>query len=355
MRNWSLALLAIICCALPQRVAAQMPVAGGSRTSSTSKPNGVLLGTHWSSGDTNFGEVKAGDRTWWVAEVDGTVRVVEIRNILFPRKNGFWLAGTNESQDGESFQRYVWTAPLGEQPRSVQPDLSNSSCHDQTNARDLLFVGSSYLAIREFESAACGNYGEGTTYYVTTPENPSPMDTAEDFGVKVSDVLGPGGLEQFNNALKRMGEAKSDDLDCGKIAARSEDWAILRDKGHWVARGNGSYGGHVCDGYFGTEFDIPVQLLKNVVGYDELAIGWKNIQKNFSDAKDAFESPNENFLLVIRNGELVVCMLAGAKISVISRHTLHQNEYGVMSQWALGDNVVRWDQQVSRVKNLELK
>lgn len=97
-----------------------------------------------------------------------------------------------------------------------------------------------------------------------------------------------------------------------------------------------------------------MQLPKNVVGYDELAIGWENIQKNFSDAKDAFESPNGNFLLVIRNDELVICVLAGGRIgTVISRHALHENEYAVMFQWALGDNVVRWGQQVSQLKNLK--
>lgn len=254
MRNWLLALfvftLVILYCALPQRVPAQTSVASGSKTSSSSKPNGILLGTHWSSGDTNLGEVKAGDRTWWVAEIDGAVRVVEIKNILFPRKSGFWFAGTKESQDGRSFQRYVWTAPLGEQPRSSQPHLSTSSCDGGTDARDLLFVGSSYVSIKEFESGACATYEEDTTYYVTTPENPSPTDTGEDFGLKISDALGPGGLERFNKALGKMGEAKSDDLDCGKITAKPEDWAILRGKGHWVARGNGSYGGHVCNGFF---------------------------------------------------------------------------------------------------------
>ena len=45
--------------------------------------------------------------------------------------------------------------------------------------------------------------------------------------------------------------------------------------------------GHACNGYFGTEFDINMRLPKNIVGYDELAIGWDKVQKKFSDAKDA--------------------------------------------------------------------
>lgn len=369
MRNWPLTFaiftLAGLHLVLPQRESAQQPLTSTLGTFHTqspakspggSKPNGVLLGTHWSSGDTNFGEVKPGDRTWWVAEVNGDIQVTEISNILFPRKDGFWIAGTKEIQEGESFERFVWTAPFGEPPKSAQPNFSNSACRGETNARDILFVGSSYFAIREFGSASCAAYYEGTVYYVTTPENPNFLDTERDVGLKISDVLGPVGLDQFNKALTTMGEAKSDDMDCGKLSARPENWAILRDKGRWIVRGNGSYGGHVCNGYFGTEFDINMRLPKSVVGYDELAIGWDKVQEKFSDAKDAFESPNGDFLLVLREGELVVCRVANGKVgAVISRQTLHENEYAVMAQWALGDNVARWDGQVSRLKNLEPK
>jgi hypothetical protein len=174
-------------------------------------------------------------------------------------------------------------------------------------------------------------------------------------GLCISDVLGPVALDRFDKAVAAMGSGKSDDPNCGEITARPEDWAILRDKGRWVVRAHASYGDHVCDGYFGTEsgFAIHVRVPKSVIGYDELAIGWDRIQKDFSDATDAFESPNGDFLLVIRRGELIVCRIANGKTSaVISRQTLHDNEYAVMAQWALGDNVARWDRQVSLLKGL---
>jgi hypothetical protein len=355
MRDWTLAIvfstLAIILGILRQATPLGKPLASETKPSATAKPNGILLGTHWFPGEGNFGGVKAEDRTWWVAEVGGSVRIVEIQNILFPRKNGFWFAGTNENKSERSFQRYVWAGPLGEQPRTLHPSLPNSSCQDQTNAQDLLFVGSTYLAMKEFESATCATYDEHTAFHVTTLENPGQVDAAGEFGLMVSDVLGSRGRERFNAALSKSGNAKSNELDCGKISARPSDWAILRDKGHWVARGNGSYDGHGCNGYFETEFNIPLQLPKDVVGYDELPIGWPNIQTTFPDAKDAFESPNGNFLLVLRKDELLVCGLVGGKIgAVISRRTLHENEYAVMSQWALGDSVIRWDQQISQLQ-----
>jgi len=123
---------------------------------SESKFNGLLLGTHWSSGVGNSGEVKPGDRTWWIAEIGGPIQIREIPNILFPRKEGFWTvwtAGTQEIQDDKSFERYVWSAPLGKPSESAKPDLSNPGCSSQANARDILFVGTDYVGIREYESS----------------------------------------------------------------------------------------------------------------------------------------------------------------------------------------------------------
>jgi hypothetical protein len=139
-----------------------------------------------------------------------------------------------------------------------------------------------------------------------------------------------------------MGEGESDDIHCGKLSVRPDRWAILREERHWVVKGNGSYGGHVCDGYFGTEFDVKMRLPKSVVGYDELGIGWESIQNTFSDATDAFESPNGNFLVVFQSGDLTVYQLKNGKIGdVVARRWLHENEYAVMAQWAMAENVAR--------------
>jgi len=39
----------------------------------------------------------------------------------------------------------------------------------------------------------------------------------------------------------------------------------------------------------------------------------------------------------------------------VARHPLHENEYVVMAQWALGDNVARWDKQVREFKEPKAK
>jgi hypothetical protein len=103
---------------------------------------------------------------------------------------------------------------------------------------------------------------------------------------------------------------------------------------------------------FVTEFDVKMRLPKSVVGYDELAIGWESIQNSFSDATDAFESPNGKFLVVFQSGDLTVYQLKNGKIGVVvARRRLHENEYAVMAQWAMGPHVALWDQAVSRVLN----
>jgi hypothetical protein len=163
------------------------------------------LGTHWTSEEGRFGEVKVGDRTWWIAEVDGKIQVRKILNILFPLKEGFWTAGTKEIRDDKPFEQYIWTAPLGKPSNGSKPDLSNPDCHEQATGRDMLFIGTDYVAIREYGSALCAHYDESTVFYVTMPESPNWLDHSENFGQNIIDVLGPLGLDSFNKKILRDG------------------------------------------------------------------------------------------------------------------------------------------------------
>ena len=70
-----------------------------------SQPNGILLGTHWSSGDTNFGELEPGERTLWIAQTGAEIQVREIPNLLVPRTDGFWHMGTKEVRQGENLEK----------------------------------------------------------------------------------------------------------------------------------------------------------------------------------------------------------------------------------------------------------
>jgi hypothetical protein len=305
--------------------------------------NGVLLGTHWPA---DSGEEQSGDRTWWIAQTSSEIQIHEIPGLLIPRKDGFWIAGTKEIKRQCYFESYIWTTPLGIPPKAFTPDTSDPDCHDQQIKRDILFIGNNQLAVQEFQSSIGAVYGESTQYYVSTLERPN-WNSSENKNVQISDVLGSEGNQAFNKALDAMGEVKSDDMECGKMNANPTDWAIRREKGRWLLKGSGSRGGRDCDGYFGTEFDIKMKLPKNIVGYDELPVGWIKIKKAFPDARDAFESPNQDFAIVVVGRELVVCHLANGEIgTVVSRHPLHEKEYAVMAQWALGDNVARWDKQV---------
>ncbi len=316
------------------------------------RPNGVLLGTHW---PVDSGEEQSGDRTWWIAEIGDEIQIREISNLLIPRKDGFWIAGTKEIKRQCYFETYIWTAPLGTPPKNYNPNISDTDCHHDQTTRDFLFVGTNQLAVQQFQSGTGAVYGESTEYYVSTLEHPN-WNSSGNKTVQISDVLGFEGTRAFDRALGAMGEAKDESIECGKMDARPTDWAIRREKGRWLLKGSGSRGGHLCDGYFGTEFDIQMKPPKNIVGYDELPVGWGKIERGFPDAKDAFESPNEDFAIVIVERQLVVCRLANGEIgAVVLRHPLHENEYAVMAQWALGDNVARWEKQVRESRDLGAK
>jgi hypothetical protein len=345
-------------CFLAQVKSAPSPASGepsASRPQSSStgseklkRPNGVLLGTHW---PVDSSEKQSWERTWWIAEIGGEIQIREIPNLLIPRKDGFWVAGTKQIEEQCS---YIWTAPLGTLPKNYDPNTSDSGCHDEQLARDILFVGTNHLAIGESQGGLAIVY-DGARYYVSTIEQPN-RNSSENKSIQVSDVLGLEGTRAFNKAVDATGDGKAENFECGKMKASPANWAIRRKKGRWLLEGSGSRSGRDCDGYFGTEFAIKMQPPKSLIGYDELSVGWTKIEKSFRDAKDALESPNQDFAITIVGQQLVVCRLANGEIgAVVARHPLHENEYVVMAQWALGDNVARWDKQVREFKEPKAK
>jgi hypothetical protein len=321
------------------------------------RPNGVLLGTHLSPNDSNFRATEHAERTWWIAEIGGEIQVSDIRNLLVPRKDGFWMLGTKmiKKNEEDQYDICIWSAPIRKTPRGYEPDSSTAGCRDETTTPDILFVERDLVAVAASWSSFGGHYDEGTNYYVLTLERPNPSENPDGNTLEISQVLGPAGLQAFSKVLDSIhesekddtGEPKSEDIHCGTMGARPSAWAIRRQKGRWVVKGKGSFGDHVCDGYYETEFDVKLRPPKTAVGYDELPLGWGKIEKVSPGAKDTFEAPNRDFLIVLTERELVVSRLTNGEIgTLVSRHPLRENEHAVMSQWALGDNVARWDQQV---------
>jgi hypothetical protein len=315
-----------------------------------SQPNGILLGTHWSSGDTNFGELEPGERTLWIAQTGAEIQVREIPNLLVPRTDGFWHMGTKEVRKGENLERYIWTAPLGQKPTPHETNPhwteSSESVQSEQTVRDLLFVGDKYLAVKLFEADMGGNYGESTTYYVSNFQKPNL-----DFGkvrLDISAVLGPAGLAAFSKAANAKQDMTFEGTDCAPFwKPTPSDWTISRKKGRWVAQANGVLADRSCAGLFGRMFDLNLKLPRNVVGYDELATGWTTVEKAFTGATDAFESLNHQFLIAVTDKEIIVCRLDSDKVAaVVHREKLRENETVVMAQWALGKSVSRWDEQV---------
>jgi hypothetical protein len=324
-----------------------------------SLPNGVLLGTHWSSGDLRSENLEAGERTLWIAEINGQIQVRKVENLLVPRPDGFWLMGTKEVRSGENFERYIWAAPLGHKPapHKLNPDWANNdeSVHYEQTMRDLLFVGDNYLSVKLFGAGMGGNYGEGTQYYVSVLPHLNTSFPTE--GLSISEVLGPDGLRSFQNAASGLAQQdmKFEDTDCAsELELEPKVWAIVRKQGRWGVQGNIEFSSRdACSGIFGGTFDIQVQLPKNVVRYDDLAIGWPAVEQAVKGAKDAFESPNHKFLIAITDTEIVVFRLDDNKIgAAVHREQLRKNEAAVMAQWALANNVSRWDQYV---KNEQVK
>lgn len=338
-------------------VLGQARAAQPTQTGRPSTPNGLLLGMHWDQGSEIEPSGVASDRTFWIFQNGDAIELREIPDLLVPRSTGFWRAGSGEvHQDTNLHERYIWAAPLGQRPAAFKlnpewKDFEPGSVHNMHVERELLFVGSDLISVRLSEGGCGGSCGESQGYEVfhlpasnlpnyASPEKPS---------LEISAVLGPAGMTAFNRAKAKLEKQawKSEDMDCGVPSFDTKQWAILRQHGHWQARSNVHLWNSVCEGFFGTEFDIRTPVPEKLTGYDELAVGWDAVIKEFPNAQDAFEAPNRDFFVVLTSTELIVSRLQkGRAGAAVLREKLRDQEYAVMSQWAVGANVARWDHQV---------
>lgn len=151
--------------------------------------------------------------------------------------------------------------------------------------------------------------------------------------------------------LQRKREKKVKvDYDTGNGLFEPEYFDIM-----WgITRSNGRFIPQVCrirqlrsQGIDYATGDIPISLPKSITAYDELAPSWNEIQKTIPDASDAISSPKKDIVAVIVNHKLVLYSCMNGKIrNNLLDVALKENESIVMVQWASGQYVDKWSQEV---------
>lgn len=313
------------------------------RDASPIKPNatlksGIFLGLR-TPGDSN--NTVSSYRTLWIASENRALRpLYEMKQLLVPRKTGFWEIDYWSQKAAGIFKGTLYD-------HSVIDDNSGSNTNynnllEEEGRRDIIFVGNDYIGT-EYKYIDPVSSKETARYQVL------PIDNIKSgMGINISDIVGEDGL----NALIRSSQNYT--MSLNKIKAEllqknptGDNFSLTRRNGQWIVTGRLDYQ-TPANGKTFEDFDIYLLPPQKLINYDELKLPWNYIKEKVPEALDVYTSPNKDLAIIITRNSIEVYTIENEKLSEKPVQTigLQKGESAVMAEWAEGNYVEKWEEVI---------
>jgi len=307
--------------------------------------------------------------TVWLQWTPAGAKIQVLRDIILPRKDGFWRFGINHSSThgpGENDQDFFWLAPLGAKPALTHAEESASGA--MNSARRLTYISPDYFSYREQLGSLGGTYGERESALVRSLDElaKAPLKEADyddPPGLSLTKLLGPDVGPEFKKiteefAPKEPEESESsapatgDDPDpCAGSGFRTSEtnWHMVHRQGSWIALlALQNIGPGVCSRQ--SEWQpLGHRLTPALAGHNPVPVPWPQVEKAFPGARHGFASPKGDWLVVLTRTHIYLARLSEGSIGETAASAEIPFAIPVMAQWALGKYVSLWDQQLSKL------
>ena len=347
-------------------------------------------------------------RTLWIAPHGGTVQIVELPDLIVPRRVGFWRLGVRtycdpnglEDHEGNEapWPRDAWFAgPVRQRPVVYGlvpcPAHARDSCAGDSIA--VTFVNGEYVSLEERETSECGMQSDASGTWtvrrlgdhLASPHAYSAIEgqgARNEYERRAAHALMENS-QGMRDAGAPLGESHTEEdreirksypkwssmteeekatamqaVDDGCFPKHNDgEWYVERNRGRWVAYG--AFDTHrLCGVYVRFELPSPAAL----AGPATKPISLNAIGKQVPDAYDAFWLPNPEMVVV-----LVGLSQLGPGFTFPSRSSLEVfsprgKDFGkpivtmslmdfegpVMAESATGSNVARWTTELTKIK-----
>jgi hypothetical protein len=347
-------------------------------------------------------------RTLWIAPHGGTVQIVELPDLIVPRRMGFWRVGVRTYCDANGLKdlkgneapwpRDAWFAgPVRERPVVYGlvpcPTHARDSC--ASDSITVTFVNGEYISLQEREATECGVHSDGSGTWTVRrlgDHGGSPLAYSAIEGEGARDEYerrAAHGLMENDQGMRDAGaplgegDTKEDQeirksypkwssmTEVEKVAAMQAvddgcfpkhndgEWSIERNQGRWVAYG--AFDTHRLCGVY-VHFDLPFPAA--LAGPATTPISLNAIRKQVPDAYDAFWLPKQEMVVVLvglselgpgftfpSRTSLEVFSPRGQDLGKpIMRMPLMDFEGPVMAESATGSDVARWTTELTKIK-----
>jgi len=316
----------------------------------------------------------AGYETLWVVRDAARPVHATIPDLLVPRADGWWRVGTapicpTGGPEGQSMH-VLWRAradstpvvseichelPRGELPLPIYAD---DSVTRDSLAREIIrcswsriqvrYVSPEYLAVGETSGMTeeCEPRGGRwyQTYYVSLFNGDSLLSLAQFAGPRV-DSLARVALGRAVHELARdeVCVTVAEGLDPNDLVDIGSQWYPTRAGGRWVP----VVFNQVAVGDCQLLPAVETALAPALTGHDALRPAWNVLASTAKELQDAFASPKGDLVLMRTADSLFVHLGDGKQLGRrIGAMPFSEREI-VMIQWATGNHVARWNEEIA--------
>ncbi|WP_129598388.1 hypothetical protein [Anaerophilus nitritogenes] len=289
--------------------------------------SGVLIGLRTDVVDnTKENEIY---RTLWIATKNRKkYPVLEMVNLIVPRKSGFWMIGENRELHDHKVKDQLFAIPIekNEKPSYEEQEKVNKDIY-----RKIKFVGNDYVAL-EYQNKM-KNFQVLLIDHIQGSE-----------GIKLSDVVGKHGKEIYLQSAQGYLNATRKQKELYEI--NEENFSLVRRNGHWILKGKINVGE-----YEPLEFNINMFPPYKMVHYDELHVSWNEIKGRVPEAIDAYTSPNKDFAAIVTHEEIYIYLIENKKLALkpMEKIKLQEGEKVVMAEWATAGYVEKWENTLYQI------
>jgi len=296
-------------------------------------------------------------RTLWIS-YDGKVKEIkELPYILLVRKNGFWKVDSKRIKGDNYFYDSISAAPIGKTSKTKTPSqdfINNSSFYTE---KSINFISNDYISL---DVKGEGNNKEEAQPYQYSLLNTIPIDTiysGEDRAITISEAIGDKGVDALKVAIQGSAKNKESNKNFQlKDAEQFNSFGLVRKNGKWVMKGRVNFSNDNLSYNYG-DFEIPILMPESLLKYDSIFAPWSQVKQSIPQAKDIFSSPNKNMSIVVTDESLLVYPIAENSLgeTPAKEIKLKENETVIMAEWATGEYVDIWADQVDKSVSLEKK
>ena len=307
-------------------------------------------------------------RTIWISiqnstDLSGT-ELVEIPDLMLPRRSGFWRAGllatcSEETDDRGDADVYVsdhlWVTVPGRTPTvtlGADDRIAGSERIGPCSARNIRCVADTrtqidwvwpeYVSMNLGGESSCGAHPSSssapTVRHIDNPSRP----------VTILQVLGSAPAAQMRDsfdAARREHFAEACKAWPNRPDFDPESWNIRREPGRWRVQGWAETE-RLCG--YGFDYTAEIDLSKVTGRTGDNGSTLARVKEKSSQMKDAHAGPS-GWILAITETELLLIPNATTERMAV-RVPISRDDHVIMVEWATGPNVARWSNEIRKSK-----